>query len=85
MIWPVLCENFVLIFSFLQNFMSIFLHLFHIGYADMINGSFLPVVHSQQKIVDYKKVDAHVHQFKGSSSRYLLIHVFLLKDLICMD
>ncbi|XP_058197954.1 histidine-containing phosphotransfer protein 1-like [Rhododendron vialii] len=22
----------------------------------------------QQKIVDYKKVDAHVHQFKGSSS-----------------
>ncbi|KAF7120668.1 hypothetical protein RHSIM_Rhsim13G0020600 [Rhododendron simsii] len=23
----------------------------------------------QQKIVDYKKVDAHVHQFKGSSSR----------------
>jgi hypothetical protein len=25
---------------------------------------------SDKEVVDYKKIDAHVHQFKGSSSRY---------------
>ncbi|GKB07048.1 histidine-containing phosphotransfer protein 1-like protein [Tanacetum coccineum] len=26
----------------------------------------------RQNIVDYKQVDAHVHQFKGSSSKYYI-------------
>ncbi|KAF5820802.1 putative HPT domain superfamily protein [Helianthus annuus] len=29
----------------------------------------LQLLYNQQKIVDYKQVDSHVHQFKGSSSR----------------
>lgn len=35
---------------------------------------------SQQQVVDFKQVDSHVHQFKGSSSRYpifLFCHTFL--------
>ena len=27
----------------------------------------------EQKVVDFKQVDAHVHQFKGSSARYLRV------------
>ncbi|KAF5947949.1 hypothetical protein HYC85_013906 [Camellia sinensis] len=30
----------------------------------------------QEQIVDYKQVDVHVYQFKGSSSRYRFIHAF---------
>ena len=32
----------------------------------------------EQKAVDFKQVDAHVHQFKGSSARYLPIFSFIL-------
>lgn len=32
--------------------------------------NFLFLLISQQENIDYKQVDAHVHQFKGSSSRY---------------
>lgn len=27
----------------------------------------------EQKCIDFKKIDAHVHQLKGSSSRYILL------------
>jgi hypothetical protein len=40
----------------------------------------------EQQIVDFKQVDSHVHQLKGSSSRYSLTSLFhhrLFDCLIC--
>lgn len=34
---------------------------------------FFYCVGREQKVVDFKQVDAHVHQFKGSSARYLRV------------
>lgn len=36
------------------------------GFSPLLSG-----LYRQQQMVDYKQVDAHVHQFKGSSARYL--------------
>nr|KJB72519.1 hypothetical protein B456_011G182900 [Gossypium raimondii] len=58
MISPWLCKK--LTFSFLFSAMDVFF--------SSLNMSFF--LYRDQPNVDFKKVDAHVHQLKGSSSRY---------------
>lgn len=36
---------------------------------------------SEPKVVDFKQIDAHIHQFKGSSARYIFHLVFFIKKI----
>lgn len=82
--WPELCENFLSIWLILEK--DCFLLAFSCWGSSKERASSIGVdvnwilfhLLREQNVVDFRQVDAHVHQFKGSSARYLPIFFFTL-------
>lgn len=78
--WPELCEYFLFTWLILEK-SYLFCMFWEKESTSLVGENYhwiLLHLCREQKIVDFKQVDAHVHQFKGSSARYFLIFSFTL-------
>ena len=83
--WPELCECFLFMWLILDKSWYLFCMFWKKESTSPIGENYHWILFHlcrEQKIVDFKQVDAHVHQFKGSSARYLLIFCFTLFSFI---